>query len=456
MNFNFRVFLILILSPLFLFCQSNYTDKPDWISNYPISNEYFIGIGFCEKINNDLSYIRIAQNNALTQISSEISISISSNIINIISEKSGIVKEDFKSSVSSFTKSTLKGYELFDKWEDDDEYWVYYRLSKTEYHKSKKMEKEKAKSLSEDMFLKAKDYEIKNDIDSALNFYFKSLEHIMNYFAEPLEITYNGSKKYLLNEIYSSLQNVISDIDLTSINKELYGKFGHPLKEDMIIVASYNKDKVKLPIINLPIKFFFLKGNGKLLEQSKTNSNGLVVAEIFNISSADNRQIVKSELDINSYINKDNSSVILNKLLKSLSIPECEIILNISNISIYIVSNEINFDNSYPISLLDSKIKNEFSKKGFLFSNIKRESDIFINISATSRKGSELFGQYTSFVDLSISVSNSKSDKEIFKKSLSDIKGIGLSYKKAGLNAFDNASKKLVLVIPEIIELFIE
>lgn len=454
MNFKFRVFLIFILSPVFLFCQVNYTDKPDWISNYPISNEYFIGIGFCKKIDSDLSYIRIAQNNALTKISSEISISISSNIINIISEKSGIVKEDFKSSVTSFTKSTLKGYELFDKWEDDNEYWVYYRLSKTEYNKSIKLEKEKSKSLSEDMFLKAKDCEIKNDIDNALNFYFKSLEHIMGYFAEPLEITYNGSKKYLLNEIYSSLQNVIGKIDLTSINKEFYGKVGHPLKEDMIIEASYHIDKVKLPIFNLPIKFFFSKGSGKLLEQVKTNSSGFAFAEIYNIISADNRQIVKAELDINSYIHQDSSSVILNKLLMSLSLPECEIILNISKLSVYIVSKENNFDNSHPISLLESKIKNEFSKKGFLFSNIKEESDIFIHISANSRKGSELFGQYTSFVDFSISVSNINSDKEIFKKSLSDIKGISLNYKTAGLKAFDNASKKLDKVIPEIIELF--
>ena len=45
-------------------------------------------------------------------------------------EQSGMSEEQSRSEIQALTKADLEGYELVDTWDNGNEYWVYYKLSK--------------------------------------------------------------------------------------------------------------------------------------------------------------------------------------------------------------------------------------------------------------------------------------------------------------------------------------
>jgi len=173
-----RLLLLFLISTV-------YTKQPDWVLKRPIDNSYFIGIGIAIK-SNSREYIQSAKNNALSDLSSEISVNISSEFVDIMIERSGMSEEETRSEIQASTKSDLEGYELVDTWENKKEYWVYYRLSKELYEEQKRLKRENAINLSLDLITNAKEKESNWEaqgvtINAAIEYYIQALKPIQNY-----------------------------------------------------------------------------------------------------------------------------------------------------------------------------------------------------------------------------------------------------------------------------------
>ena len=121
----FKLSQILTISLIFSFLLSN---EPNWVQK-DLMIKTFHGIGVVSKYNSE-NYIQTAKNNALNDIASEISINISSELVDIMIEQSGMSEEQSRSEIQALTKADLEGYELVDTWDNGNEYWVYYKLSK--------------------------------------------------------------------------------------------------------------------------------------------------------------------------------------------------------------------------------------------------------------------------------------------------------------------------------------
>ena len=80
-------------------------------------------------------------------------------------------------------------------------------------------------------------------------------------------------------------------------------------------------------------------------------------------------------------------------------------------------------------------------------------ADIYITIKARSREGSEMFGMYSTFVDVTVSAMEMSSGEEIYKNIFNNVSGQGLNAEKAGLKAFENAAEKISEnIVPKIIQ----
>jgi len=451
-----KEFQLLLIFFVIFQCNTVFAKKsPDWVKNRPIDSEYYIGIGFAQKIKDNSDHIEIAKNNALKNLSSEITVNITGEAISNIVEKAGIVEDEFKTQIRSTTQAELEGYELIDTWQDKNEYWVYYQLSKELYKQLKQEKIDKAISLALDLFSEAKINEEKKNIEKALLYYLQSLNPIEKYIGESLETTFKGSTIYLNNEIYFSIQNLLSSINLTPQNPTLDAKKNKPIKQFLEVTAVYNdEDGIQTPISNLPLHFSFLSGSGDLLQDVRTDDNGIGKSKVSRILSSEKMQIIQSQLDISRFINQDSTSFIFQNILKSFPVPTTKIILNVSGLTFYIESNETNLGKMLTVLHIEPELKNQLSEKGFTFADDKSSADIFITINARSREGSEMFGMYTSFVDLSFSAIDMISEEEIYKSSNNNISGQGLSFEKAGLKAFQNAAKTSCdNMIPELIEI---
>ena len=446
-----KLFSVLLLITIVL------SKQPNWVSKRPVNNSFFIGIAVVIK-SNTRDYIQSGKNNALNDLSSEISINISSEFVDIAIEKSGLSEEEVRSEIHSSTKADLEGYELIDTWESDIEYWVYYRLSKSLYHSRIELKRENAINLSLDLFKKAKGKEKKWDtngstINSAIEYYVQALKPIENYYGEPLKTLFNGEEIFLQNEIFSSVQWILSNIELRAINPKLNVKVGESLNNYLNVKATFSKEGKKVNVTNLPISFSFIKGKGELIETIKTGSNGIAKSQIINISPLIKLQLIKCSLDLTNYFIEDSTSNYLFNTLKHINTPSSKFIINVIGPTIYLESSEYNLGKLLSVKIIEPKIKKYLAEKGFSFTDDISSADAMISINAETREGSEMYGQFIAFVDATFSVINMNSGEEIYKNSLQNKKGIQLSFKKAGLKAYQDVTIEISeKIIPEIIE----
>ena len=446
------IFIIILIYSIPLSAKK----RPEWVKNRPVDKNYYIGIGIASKTGDNRDYIQLAKDDALKNLASEIVVNISSEVISTVIEKSGVLEEELRSRIQSSTQAELEDYELIGTWEDKKEYWVYYRLSK-EFYKINKIKKiEKAVSLSMDMFKEAKNNEKNKNIEKALLYYLQSLKPIEKYIGEPLETSYAGRDIYLNNEIYFSIQSLLSDIELKPGVASVNGKINKSLKKPLEFIAIYqSRNGSKVNIYNLPLRYSFLKGSGELIVKSRTNYEGKGKTTVSKITSSDKMQIVKAEVDIYSFINQDSASFIYQNILKSFPIPNTKIILNVSGLSIYVESDEKNFGQKIGVKYIEPKIKEQLSEYGYSFSDDLTNADIYITVKANSREGSFMYNMYSAFVDLTISAIDMSTGEEVYKTTLSKVKGLDLDNSKAGLKALDNAAEKVCNeILPDLVKKF--
>jgi len=433
-----------------------FCEAPSWVAKRPVDKNYFFGIGTASKSSSN--YIQSAKNNALSDLSSEISINISSELVDIMVERSGMNEEESRSEIHALTKADLEEYELMDTWENGFEYWVYYRLSKSTYIAQQELKRKNAINLSLDLFKKAKEKENNwntkgSTINSAIEYYVQALKPLENYYGEPLETFYNGNKIFLQNEIFSSLLWVLSKVKLKAINTKLDIKVGSALKNELNVSASFTEDGKSVAITNLPIQFSFIKGQGELVETIRTNKKGTVAGQIISISPTQKIQMVKCSLDLTNYISGDEPSNYLLNTLNNINTPGAKFIINVIGPSVYLESYEYNLGSLLSVKIIEPKIKKYLTEKGYSFTDDIAGADAMISINAESRQGSEIYGQYVAFVDATISVMDMNSGEEIYKNSLQNKKGIQLSFEKAGLKAYQDVSKEIGnTIIPEILD----
>ena len=199
----------------FIFClavNTAFAQTPEWISNRPNDPEYYVGIAPASK--NNTSYQKIAKRNALDDLLSEIRVTIQSvSILNQI-DKNGTFKEEFESIIKSSVADEIENLELVDSYEDDEQYWVYYRIAKDDYASQKQRNREGAKKLSLQFFEKAQDAEVAKNYVTAIDFYLQSLLALKAYWGENIEVDYQGKSIFLSIESYTQLQRLLDQINL--------------------------------------------------------------------------------------------------------------------------------------------------------------------------------------------------------------------------------------------------
>ena len=425
-----------------------YSEKPVWIENYPYNSDYYIGIGYSTKSNDD--YENEARNNAINEIASQIEISISSETIHKLIEKNGRIDELLKKQIQTSTKQSLEQVEIVDKHENNNEYWVYCRLSKEKYKRQKQIELDKAINNSLDLLARARESEKENSISKALSQYIESLKPIEKYLNEPLEVKFSNQNILLFNEIYTSIQDILNNISLNPKKTQYNAKMGNPLEESIIIDANYNIIKIS----NLPIKFSFIKGSGELGLNSKTDSSGKIACRIDKITSPDKIQIVKAEIDIMNLYPKYNQSPVITAVVESFKIPITKVIINVEGMIVLIQYTEKNFGKEIDSPVIEPILKEKLSDYGFSFANDISEADIMIVLEADTRKGSRYEGMYPAFADVSISIINMRNGEEIFKDKIFNVKGFHSNYTNAGLKALQKSTNKINSeMLPKFIEI---
>lgn len=420
--------------------------KPKWVKDRPIDQNYYIGIGKASK-ESSKNYLEVAKNKAFSDMISEISVNISSNSVLYQIEDNEGLRETYQERIELATKDYIEGYEMIDSWENKEEYWVYYRLSKAEYKRRKQEILDRAINLSKDFYEKAKEAEKEFDIHNALIYYVKSFDAIKKHIGEDLSVFTLEGKIYLDNAIYQSIQDIFSRINIVP-GKELYELQALSSDNEPVFVKVKLKTNLSTKnISNIPITFSFLDAKINETENVISSENGKAECSIAKMAPKGKTQIIQAALNTDVYLGADRAENILKSLFnKKGTKPYGYINVVVNEIIAYLESREIflgKYDSNHPITRL---LEQELSENFFSFTKDQESADVIVRIESEVTKGSvvEKYNLHSAFLNCNIRIIKTGTKLEIYNQSLHDIKGMKSgSFDVAAKNAIEKAEKEI-------------
>lgn len=441
---------LLLISLIILGCSPSATksssksdlkkEKPSWLAAKPLQPGYFVGIGHGTKDGSN-NYIQSAKSSALEDLVSEIKVNISSTSVLSQIDANKEFQEKYEQIIQTTAADEIEEFEQVEAWEDQLNYWVYYRLSKQRYKEIKDQKKRNAVSLGLDFFTKAKQAERSAEPVLALGFYYQGFRSIEKYLDEPIRLEFEGKEILLTNEIIASMQLLLDKMDISLDPKEIMLNRRLAQSELAVIAKAIDKSSQK-PIPGLPLTASFEKGSGDVFPTYKTDETGRTKILLTKISSRDIEQTVAVKVDVMSFAGQ-GSSEIYPLIAKKMVVPKATLLMRVQRPIMYISSIEksLGFDKSN--QQLTNKIKNYLSNSGFEFTDDKNQAELLLDVNANSEKGAVSGSIFITYVTAVIRVATMKDNKEIYATTLDRVKGFSLDYERSSQEAYNKSMETL-------------
>ena len=427
-------------------------DAPSWVGERPISSSYYIGVGAASKSAHVLDYIQVAKKNALEDLSGEISVTLDVNSVLFQFEDSKRFQEEYESSIRVQTQQHLEGFEVVDSWETEEEFWVFYRLSKSKWEEIRRQRKEQAIAKARDLSQRAAIEQEELRYDQALRNYFRAFEAIKEYMGEPLEIFTDDGIIYFGNELFSALNGCMSDIRLHPLSPEIQTVMGRTDGSSKLVVRVENRDGLNLA--GIPVTFAYSQ-QLRLREMDITDTDGLAEFFLPNITDTRSGQYISIQVDLNKLVQESVSDPVLRRYFGQMKLSEERVDVRVRKPNFLLISEELNLGEQMNIRKLAPAVRSYLMQNGFELSSDSTQYDYRIEIQSETKEGGSSYNFYSSFLNGQVRIF--RDGKEVFTHSFSDIKGVQLDYMRAGLDAYDQAAEELkVLVLPDFLDLHIK
>lgn len=408
--------------------------KPAWLSAKPSQSAYYTGIGKGTKGGTN-NYIQEAKKSALEDLISEIKVNVSSSSVLSTFEDDKEFREQYEQIIQTTAADEIEEFEQIGTWEDEQNYWIYYRLSKARYKEIKDEQKRNAVILATDYYEKAQASDAAGDRIQALGFYFQAFRSMEKYLGDAIAVKVKGKDILIVNEIYSSIQSLLDKIQLKVEPAELLINRRLNLNSQTVIAKALYKDLVK-PVQQLSLSASFAKGGGDVFPDYKTDLNGNAKILINKITSRDLEQTVQVKLNIDA-ISGTSGTPVFTLISKRLLVPTSQIILKVKRPIVYMTTDEKSLGVNKNNPQVSNKLKNLLANSGFEFTNNKKEADLWFDVGCDSEKGSVSGSIYITYLTGTIKVTALKEGKEIYATAFDRIKGYGLDYDKSSQDAYN-------------------
>ncbi|HEY8402725.1 MAG TPA: LPP20 family lipoprotein [Cytophagaceae bacterium] len=380
--------------------------KPAWVSKRPIDYRYYIGIGVASK-KNQLNYQQLAKKSAMEDLVSEIKVKIEGASMLHQIDQNDKFREMYQSHVKTIISESIEGFELVDSWEDENEYWVYYRLSRESYEYEKKIKKEAAIKSAQDLLVRGNADQESGLVSNAIDNYVQAIQIL--YEKDGL-----SHDPILENEIIATLNRLLSRISIKFQVRELkvIRGFYEPTVVPAIITYTSESDK-EFKAINLMIKGFF--ENEKEETYLTSDENGTVYFSLASFKSNASQVLFKAQLAGTKLTFKNTA---LGQLINR-SAPIVNLTVKLSTPSVFL---------DYP---LNDKVAGEYLKKWFIdkkFNMVKdsKTADLICTIECEERY-SVLSELYTTYLTANIRLYASENNKEKLILRMDEVKGVHLN-----------------------------
>jgi hypothetical protein len=414
--------------------------RPAWLSAKPQTDAYYVGIGHSTKGGTN-NYVQESKKSALEDLVSEIKVNISSSSVLTSIDENKEFHDKYEQMIQTTAADEIEEFEMVDTWEDNVNYWVYYRLSKQTYRDIKEQQKRDAVKLALDYFTKGKESERANNAIQALGFYYMGFRAVEKYLAEPITLTWEGKEIILTNEIYASMQALLDNMQI-AVNPAQLSLNRRVAQSSISVMATAMDRKLNARLAGLPLRAAFDKGSGDVYPNYKTDETGQAKILLTKIGSRDLEQTVGVSVDLLAFAGP-NPSQIFSLVSSKMTIPKAIVVLEVQRPLVFISAVERNFGVAKTNMQLTNKIKNFLANQGFEFTDQKNKAELWVDIASDSEKGAVSGNIHIAFVTSEIHVSTMKDNKEIYATTLDRIKGYSLDFERSSQDAYNKSLEVL-------------
>jgi len=420
--------------------KSDLNARPEWLSAKPQQPSYYIGIGHGTKDGTN-NYIQSAKKSALEDLISEIKVNVSTTSILSTIDANKEFQEKYEQIIQTTAADELEEFEQVDAWEDDRNYWVYYRLSRQRYKEIKDEQKRNAVSLGLDFFTKAKQSERNSEPVLALGFYYQGFRAVEKYLGEPIRLEFEGKEILLTNEIIAGMQLLLDKMSLVVEPKEIM--LNRRVAQSAItVVAKVTEKSTGKGIADLPLIAGFEKGAGDVFPNYKTDVTGQTKVLLTKISSRDLEQSLAVSVDMMGFAGQSGSEV-YTLVAKKMVVPKAIVLMKVQRPLVYISSIEKSLGVDKSNQQITNRIKNYLANSGFEFTDDKKKAELTLDVNSNSEKGAVSGSIYITYVTAVIRVSTAKDNKEIYATTLDRVKGFSLDYERSSQEAYNKSLETL-------------
>ncbi len=428
------LFAWLFLSACSARVQPPVDNRPAWLKGETTMRGYYTGIGRAVKDGTN-NYVQVARKSALEDLISQIKVTVSSaSVLSTVEENRRDFRERYEQIIQTTAADEIEEFEEVGSYEDEQNYWVLYRLSVARYNEIKEAKKRNAVTLALDFVQKARAAESGGSPVEALGYYMQALRSVEKYLGEAIPVKLQGEEILLTNEIYASVQRMLGSIKLHTVPAELSVNRRVNIKDQTLMAyATFANQK---PVSGMPLTAYFSKGAGEIFPDYRTDAQGSARLLLTAIASADREQTIT--IKVNTEALAGGTSEIMKMILASLQVPEAVLLLRVQRPVVYLMAQEKSLGLSRPDMPLSSRIKNLLVTNGFEFTSDRGQAELIVDVQADSEKGSVSGSIYITYLSGTIRVM-AADGREIYAGVLDRIRGYGLDYNRSSQDAYSKA-----------------
>jgi hypothetical protein len=412
---------------------------PSWVDSRPVTDSYYIGIGYCPKSRPDFQ--ETAKKNALNDLSSEISVTVEGNSLLYTLDRKYKFDEEFTSTIRTSTKERLEGYELVDSYDDADSYWVYYRLDKAEYARRKAERKQQALDQATDLYKRSATSLAGGDLKNAFDLDLRALIALKDYWGENDQVMVGDRNVPLANELFNDLQKMTSGVRLAVLPERCALGWANRFRREMLVSATFQDNGRSL--VQLPLEISYPGLGGAVKESRNTDSEGHLRTTVQRVDLRASAPEMLVRLDLDALASGDLDPGVTKALLGSLTVPEVHVPIDLTLPKVFVKSTETNLGAPVAEAPLALALKNELTAQGFRCVDREADADLAMELTASTRETGESNGFYTVALDNAIKVRDRRTGDVVYAGGKQGLKGIQLSYAKAGLDAYKKAATEV-------------
>jgi hypothetical protein len=399
----------------------------------------YVGIGIAQKTSGG-DYRNTAKQNALSDLASEIKVNINANSLLYTLEREYKFEQEFRETIRTSSDLNLEDFRLVEVWEDATSYWVYYTLDKSVYAEKQRQKKESAESLALDFLSKAESAGTDGRFAESIDFYLRGLQALEEFWGESNEASYRGKSIYIDNELFSGLKMALNGVQIEADEVPVLNfQNGYQTKGEFLITQSSSG----LPLSGVPINYFYQGLYGRIKGNMTTNVDGRVVIPITEAERSSKPNKLTLEVDRDVLFGAFSGDRFMKKLTESLNVPSRVTTIEYNPPLVHIDASEKNLGKELSGQPISAAIVSSLNRKGVRFTEEAKKSDVIIKLNSDTKSTGETQGFATVRLELDVEVVDPRAQESVYKVSKSDVKGVDLTFEKAGMKAYQNFTKNI-------------